>query len=588
VEQNNIEKKTVFSIYLALKGRKERCNMTWLDDYRMRLLLIVLVAAIVLGGSGRANADFAFGEPVRFSSTMLQATDDIDCFSSDGLEMYIDRGFGGGNGDLWVLKRASVDDDWGPPVNLGPAVNSSQEDVLASISADGLTLYFQSNRPGGYGDTDIYMTTRATQNDPWGTALNMGTTINSSATEADVWISTNGLELYFLSYRSGGYGFGDIWVARRATESDPWGVPVNLGPPVNSGYREHLPSLSPDGLLLLFSDPSDTTSPRPGGYGGADMWMTRRASLSDPWQTPANLGPKVNGPDIECLPRISPDGLTLYFCGTRSGAWDVWQVPIIPIVDFNGDEKVDTQDLLRLIESWGKDDPSVDIGPMSWGDGKVDENDLEVLMSYWQKEILSPDLVAYWKLDETEGDIAYDTVSDNDAKLQGDPSWQSTAGKVNGALQFDGIDDYITTEFVLNPADGSFSVFAWIKGGAPGQVILSQEGGANWLCIDSTKGNLMTELKHSQRREDLISQTMITDGEWHRIGFVWDSLRRALYVNGVVVAEDAQDVLEGSMNGLYIGIGKNMESSTFFAGLIDDVRIYNMALSAEKIAALAQ
>ena len=562
--------------------------MTWLDDYRMRLLLIVLVAAIVLGGSGRANADFAFGEPVRFSSTMLQATDDIDCFSSDGLEMYIDRGFGGVNGDLWVLKRASVDDDWGPPVNLGPAVNSSQEDVLASISADGLTLYFQSNRPGGYGDTDIYMTTRATQNDPWGTAVNMGTTINSSATEADVWISTNGLELYFLSYRSGGYGFGDIWVARRATESDPWGVPVNLGPPVNSGYREHLPSLSPDGLLLLFSDPSDTTSPRPGGYGGADMWMTRRASLSDPWQTPANLGPKVNGPDIECLPRISPDGLTLYFCGTRRGAWDVWQVPIIPIVDFNGDEKVDIQDLLRLIESWGRNDSSVDMGPMPWGDGVIDAADLEVLMSYWGQDVNDPTLIAHWPLDETQGVIAYGDTADCDGTLMGDPVWQPDGGMFGGALQLDGIDDYIITESILNPADGSFSVVMWIKGGTAGQVILSQSNGVNWLCTDTVGGCLMTELKGSGRPGALLSQTCITDVAWHRIGFVWDGSYRTLYVDGIVVAEDVQNGLVGSNNGLYIGCGKSRESGSFFSGLIDDVRIYNMALSAEKIAALAQ
>ena len=73
-----------------------------------------------------------------------------------------------------------------------------------------------------------------------------------------------------------------------------------------------------------------------------------------------------------------------------------------------------------------------------------------------------------------------------------------TAGKVDGALAFDGTDDYISTPFVLNPAAGVFSVFAWIKGGAPGQVIISQrQGGANWLLTDPQAGALMTELKGS-------------------------------------------------------------------------------------------
>jgi hypothetical protein len=68
----------------------------------------------------------------------------------------------------------------------------------------------------------------------------------------------------------------------------------------------------------------------------------------------------------------------------------MWQVPVIPIVDFNGDGKVAVEDLLRLIGSWGKDDPSVDIGPTPFGDGKIGAADLEVLMSYWGRRSTIP------------------------------------------------------------------------------------------------------------------------------------------------------------------------------------------------------
>jgi hypothetical protein len=259
-----------------------------------------------------------------------------------------------------------------------------------------------------------------------------------------------------------------------------------------------------------------------------------------------------------------------------TGNADLWQAPIIPVVDFNGDEIVDIKDLVRLIESWGKDDPSVDIGPMPWGDGKVDAKDLEVLMRYWQQEILDPALAAYWKLDEAEGSVAQNSVSDNDGILHGEPLWQPESGKKAGALQFDGINDYISTDFVLNPADGPFSVFAWVKAGAPGQVILSQQSGANWLMASPPDGALMTDLSLPGRHgKSLTSSVLITDSNWHRVSLAWDGSNRVLYVDDVEVARDMQTGLVGAATGLYIGVGSNLAAGSFWSGLIDDVRIYN-------------
>jgi hypothetical protein len=133
---------------------------------------------------------------------------------------------------------------------------------------------------------------------------------------------------------------------------------------------------------------------------------------------------------------------------------------------------------------------------------------------------------------------------------------------------------------VLNPSLGPFSLFTWIKDGIPGQVIISGPMSANWLSTDALTGNLMTELKCAGRSgKPLVSQTEVTDGNWHRIGFVWDGASRTLYVDDNPVAIDTQNGLESSNDGLYIGTGKSMEPGTYWSGLIDDVRIYNRAVS---------
>jgi len=260
---------------------------------------------------------------------------------------------------------------------------------------------------------------------------------------------------------------------------------------------------------------------------------------------------------------------------------------IPPPPDFNGDGLVDIKDLLKLIESWGQDDPLVDIAPL-FGDGVVDILDLEVLMSYWGQPFDDPSLVAHWALDETEGIIAYDSAGLNDAVVLGGTEWQPSGGQVNGSLQLNGVDGYAVTGLVLNPAEGPFSVFAWIKGGAPDQAIVSQMdgigSGETWLGIEALNGCLMTGLVSLPIgrfiAEPLESNYIVTDNIWHHIGFVWDGSYRTLYVDGIEVAKDSSSLnqLKDSNGGLYIGVNKYLDAGTFFSGLIDDVRIYNRAV----------
>ncbi|MHC4538826.1 MAG: WD40 domain-containing protein [Planctomycetota bacterium] len=208
------------------------------------------------------------------------------------------------------------------PTNLGPIVNSSGYDVEPSISSNGLELFFSSNRSGGLGDRDIWVTRRESTSDLWGKPTNLGPPVNGSALEATPCISQDGLTLYFASNRPGGHGGYDLWLTRRSTIKGPWAEPVNLGPLVNSVKAERNPHISTDGLSLYFSGPGGKG--RPKGYGRNDIWVARRASINDGWNAPVNLGPQINSSSWDAGPCVTSDGLYLLFDSDRSGDFHIW------------------------------------------------------------------------------------------------------------------------------------------------------------------------------------------------------------------------------------------------------------------------
>jgi len=366
--------------------------------FEVPMLTLSLLGFGLLAGPDApvARANFIRGERVNLRSVIPAidpAYETPETVSFDELELYVASGRPDwSDGNIWMVKRASLHDAWGPLEKLGPQVNSSARDTGACISPDGREIYFTSDRPGGSGDSDIHVATRATKNDPWEPAVNMGPRINSPAYDRPVGLSPDGLELFIVSNRPGGYGDADIYVAKRATPTDPWGNPVNLGPLVNTAYDD-APSPVPDGLTLLIA------SPRPGGYGARDLWMSRRASRTDPWQPAVNLGPTFNTSEEDCRsPIITLNPPTLWWA---DNIWEYWQAPILPVLDFNADGKVDAVDLTMLIETWGMNGTVCDIGPFPWGDSVVDEKDLGVFMGSVvtpppHAPEVSPDVVLSW------------------------------------------------------------------------------------------------------------------------------------------------------------------------------------------------
>jgi len=357
---------------------------------RKREIIFLIVIATVLVINKNANADFTFGIPIPVPNVNSEYVDGGPRISSDDLMLFFvssKPGWGDDDWDIWMSKRANKTDPWGEPQNLGPNVNSSFEDAGQSISTDGLSLYFYSLRSGGYGSADIWVTTRATLEDEWGEPKNLGPNVNSPQDDAAPTISADGLTLYFVSRRPGSPG-DDFWVARRPTVDDDWGPAENMGPPICSLYGEWTSEITSDDLIFFFSD--NYARPRPDGLGLGDIYMSRRSGINDSWSEPVNLGIPINSPFDDGGVSISADGSTIYFHSNRPdgpGSYDIWQAPIEPVVDLNGDGIVDADDMCIIVDNWGTDNSLCDIGPMPWGDGVVDVQDLIVLAEHLFEEI---------------------------------------------------------------------------------------------------------------------------------------------------------------------------------------------------------
>ncbi|MDB5034913.1 MAG: rane protein [Chlorobi bacterium] len=234
--------------------------------------------------------------------------------TGDGRTLYFvsNRPGGFGGHDFWVTTKANrLDSVFTPPVNLGPPINTELNEGVASISSDGQTMYFTGcNRPDGLGDCDIYEA--RLDGTTWNVVRDLKE-LNSIYWDSQPSISSDGRTIFFLSNRSGaigGDGDADIYYATRDA-AGIWSPPRNLGPTINSPYREDSPFILPGGGALYFS------SARPGGFGGLDFYVSRR-NQDGSWGTPENLGGKINTAKDERFITLPASGDILYFSAERT------------------------------------------------------------------------------------------------------------------------------------------------------------------------------------------------------------------------------------------------------------------------------
>jgi hypothetical protein len=257
-------------------------------------------AESIPGTSSELNTPFNDGCPIQ---------------SPDGLSLFIASNRPGGLGgqDIWVARRASRDDPWGAPENLGAPVNSDADDFCPTpVRGDG--LYYVSARAGGCGGADIYFT--RFKKGAWKEPRNLGCDINSPGGEASpsYFEEEDGQSfLYFSSNRAGG-AFPDAGTPDSDIYFSLNFGPARLAPGLNTDSDDSRPNVRKDGREIVFD------STRPGTLGGPDIWTAKRESILDDWITPDHLDAPVNSPASETRATLSWDGLTMLFGSTRAGA----------------------------------------------------------------------------------------------------------------------------------------------------------------------------------------------------------------------------------------------------------------------------
>jgi Tol biopolymer transport system component len=293
---------------------------------RSSALVLALTAVPLALFSAQDPQDFSdWSPPVNIGPPVNSNLAEIaPVLSKDGLSLYFVRtasagGFGGQ--DLWVSQRASIDDAWGFPLNLGSTINTAFDEFGVSLTLDGHRLYFASNRPG-VGGHDLYVSRRHNKRDDFAWQPPVGldgiNTVHNEILAAHFEDDRTGVTtLYFASNRPGGLGGDDIYVSTLLPD-ETFGPPV-LVEALSSPSADIQPAIRRDGLEIFLA------SPRVGTLGGLDLWVSRRASTSDPWSIPVNLGPTVNSASTEARASLSFDGTELYFQSNRGGNQDFYR-----------------------------------------------------------------------------------------------------------------------------------------------------------------------------------------------------------------------------------------------------------------------
>lgn len=245
----------------------------------------------------------SFGAPVRVLGASTSSDDWNPSLTGDERTIFFSSWSPHlGQNDIWTASRAAIGDPFGAPVPVD-ALSSAAADATPFIARDGLEIFFSSERDGT-SDFAIHRATRSDASGAW-SAPEAVPELDSAWFDFALSLTPDGRTAYFASSRPG-IGAQDIYVTRRSERGARFTTP-EIVPELSSTAEDAHPTISSDGLEMFF------VSTRPGGVGGADIWRATRPDTTSPFGDPTNLGAPINTPNDELGPFLSPDGRRLYF-----------------------------------------------------------------------------------------------------------------------------------------------------------------------------------------------------------------------------------------------------------------------------------
>jgi len=305
------------------------------------LAAVVVTAATACNG-GRLNSlgdkqprRYHFEAPLIVPELAALGRTDNPTLTADLLEIYFTTDRQSGNGDVWFARRSDRGRAFESPAPI-TEVNSDAFETSAAISADGLTLWFGSDRAGGFGSTDIWMSTRPDRLAAWSTPVNV-VALNTTVEDIPRPPGQHGLVMP-LSSKQGASVIYRTFLATRSGAGAPFGTPVLIDKLVYADRSTVDGFLTDDGLTLFFSSsplmyPADA-GPRVNDAGmilepSADLYVARRRSVNETFELTQTLDDLNTGGD-ERDPWLTPDGKTLYFTSDRDGTLSIYTAAVKP------------------------------------------------------------------------------------------------------------------------------------------------------------------------------------------------------------------------------------------------------------------